>query len=47
MRTVYRIGVFAKRVGRSVVHTFSGRLDGLRRYEKELAGADLTVGDDR
>ena len=26
-----------------IVHTFSGRLDGLRRYEKELKGADLTV----
>src|SRR3954471_5334123 len=31
----------------AVVRTFSRRLDGLRRYEKELKGADLTVGDDR
>ncbi|MEV0808902.1 IS607 family transposase [Micromonospora sp. NPDC050200] len=27
----------------AVVHAFSGRLYGLRRYEKELEGADLTV----
>ncbi|SCL34838.1 Resolvase, N terminal domain [Micromonospora rhizosphaerae] len=31
----------------AIVHTFSCRLYGLRRYLKELKGADLTVGDDR
>jgi predicted site-specific integrase-resolvase len=31
----------------AVVHTFSCRLDGLRRYEKELKRADLAVGGDR
>jgi putative resolvase len=31
----------------AVVHTFSARLYGLRRYEKELKGADLAAGDDR
>ena len=30
-----------------IVRTFTRRLYGLRRYEKELKGADLTVGDDR
>jgi putative resolvase len=30
----------------AVVHTFSRRLYGLRRYEKELKGADLTGGGD-
>jgi putative resolvase len=29
----------------AIVHTFSCRLDGLRRYEKELKGTDLTGGD--
>ncbi|MGW9193056.1 IS607 family transposase [Micromonospora chersina] len=31
----------------AVVHTFSCRLDGLRRYEKELKRADLTMEGDR
>ncbi|MET7965508.1 IS607 family transposase [Micromonospora sp. NPDC005305] len=31
----------------AVVHTFSHRLDGLRRYEKELKRADLTMEGDR
>ncbi|WP_346535029.1 IS607 family transposase [Micromonospora sp. DPT] len=31
----------------AIVHTFSDRLYGLRRYEKELKGADLTAGEDR
>ncbi|MFE9691134.1 IS607 family transposase [Micromonospora sp. NPDC005806] len=31
----------------AVVHTFSGRLNGLRRYEKELERANLTVAGDR
>jgi predicted site-specific integrase-resolvase len=31
----------------ATVHTFSRRLDGLRRYEKELKGADLTMEGDR
>ncbi|SCF33740.1 Predicted site-specific integrase-resolvase [Micromonospora viridifaciens] len=28
----------------AIVHAISGRLDGLRRHEKELTGADLTAG---
>ncbi|MCW3813251.1 hypothetical protein ONA91_02120 [Micromonospora sp. DR5-3] len=31
----------------AVVHAFSGRLVGLRRLEKELAGAHLAVEADR
>ncbi|MBM0230226.1 IS607 family transposase [Micromonospora sicca] len=31
----------------AIVHTFSCRLYGLRRYEKELKGADLTTGGDQ
>ncbi|MFU8855299.1 IS607 family transposase, partial [Micromonospora sp. SL1-18] len=31
----------------AIVHTFSYRLDGLRRYEKELKGAALAAGDGR
>ena len=78
MRSVYRIGEFAEKIGHlvstaprreaegrisvrrspsgqrfftdadvavqdllAVMHTFSGRLDGLRRYEKHLTPADL------
>ncbi|WP_406601266.1 IS607 family transposase [Micromonospora yasonensis] len=31
----------------AIVRTFSGRLDGLRRYAKALKGADLTMEGDR
>ena len=31
----------------AIVHTFSRRLDGLRRYEEELKRADLAAEDDR
>ncbi|MCW3819730.1 hypothetical protein ONA91_35375 [Micromonospora sp. DR5-3] len=46
MGSVYQIGEFAKWVGRSL-STFAGQLSGLRRYEKELQGADLTMESDR
>jgi hypothetical protein len=45
--SVYRIGEFAATVDKStstIVRTFSGRLYGLRRYEKKLREDDLTGG---